>query len=182
LRNLYEKTANFLGYPRWSELLPGDKQAYLNRIIQSTSHSTLSNETVAELTEPEKQTVKLLLTHLTSEYRFWQELEASNRSGWPAFGSSPMFNLGPKDQIIDPGVCLGGQPGNVENHPFLCCNIIHLAANIAYSMYPRSIEAILADALSDTPVVLLNGARQTGKSTLAQVLRPGIRYLTLEAL
>jgi len=34
LRNLYEKTASFLGYPRWSELLPGDneenKEAYLN--------------------------------------------------------------------------------------------------------------------------------------------------------
>ena len=29
LRNLYEKTSNFLGYPRWSELLPGDQQLYL---------------------------------------------------------------------------------------------------------------------------------------------------------
>lgn len=48
LRNLYEKTASFLGYPKWSELLPDDKQAYLNRIIQFTSHSTLSNEVVAE--------------------------------------------------------------------------------------------------------------------------------------
>ncbi|HUH38515.1 MAG TPA: ATP-binding protein [Spongiibacteraceae bacterium] len=47
-------------------------------------------------------------------------------------------------------------------------------------MYPRSIHAILAEALSDTPVVLLNGARQTGKSTLVQALRPGLRYLTLD--
>jgi len=75
LRNLYEKTASFLGYPRWSELLPGDKQAYLNRIIQFTSHSTLSNEAVAEPTEPEKKTVKLLLDHLLENYGFWQQEE-----------------------------------------------------------------------------------------------------------
>jgi len=31
LRNLYEKTASFLGYPKWSELLPDDKQLYLSR-------------------------------------------------------------------------------------------------------------------------------------------------------
>ncbi len=33
---------------------------------------------------------------------------------------------------------------------------------------PRWLQARLADALADTPVVLLNGARQTGKSTLAE--------------
>ena len=78
LRNLYEKTASFLGYPRWSELLPGDQQAYLNRIIQFTSHSTLSNDTVTEPTEPEKQTVKLLLNHLKNEYGFWKQVEAND--------------------------------------------------------------------------------------------------------
>ena len=75
LRNLYEKTASFLGYPKWSELLPGDKQAYLNRIIQFTSHRTLSNEEVAEPTEPEKQTVKFLLDNLVNNYGFWQQGE-----------------------------------------------------------------------------------------------------------
>lgn len=73
LRNLYEKTASFLGYPKWSELLPGDKQAYLNRIIQFTSHSTLSSEAVAEPSGPEKNTVSLLLNHLVSNYGFWQQ-------------------------------------------------------------------------------------------------------------
>ncbi len=78
LRNLYEKTANFLGYPQWSELLPNDgKEAYYNRIIQFTSHSTLSNETVAEPTDPEKQTVKLLLEHLIENYNFWEEVESN---------------------------------------------------------------------------------------------------------
>lgn len=47
-------------------------------------------------------------------------------------------------------------------------------------MYLRSIQATLTEALSETPVVLLNGARQTGKSTLVQSLRPGMRYLTLD--
>ncbi len=74
LRNLYEKTANFLDYPQWSDLLPDDnRQGYYNRIIQFTSHSTLSNETVAQPTDPEKQTVKLLLEHLNTN--FWQEVE-----------------------------------------------------------------------------------------------------------
>ena len=71
LRNLYEKTASFLGYHKWSELLPDDKQVYLSRIINFTSHSSLSNETIAEPTQPEKATVKLLLDHLKSNYGFW---------------------------------------------------------------------------------------------------------------
>jgi hypothetical protein len=73
LRNLYEKTSNFLGYPRWSELLPGDQQLYFNRIIQFTSHSTLSSEAIAEPSPQEKQTVKLLLEHLRNNYSYWRE-------------------------------------------------------------------------------------------------------------
>tara|TARA_R110000868_G_scaffold105784_2_gene290485 strand:+ start:3016 stop:4212 length:1197 start_codon:yes stop_codon:yes gene_type:complete len=73
LRNLYEKTANFLGYHKWSELLPDDKLTYYNRVIQFTSHSTLSNDAVAEPTDPEKQTVKFLLDHLTTNYNYWKE-------------------------------------------------------------------------------------------------------------
>lgn len=80
LRNLYEKTASFLGYPKWSELLPDDKQAYLNRIIQFTSHSTLSNQVVAEPSGPEKNTVALLLNHLVSNYGYWQQEEEQH--GW----------------------------------------------------------------------------------------------------
>ncbi|ENX07043.1 TPA: anticodon nuclease [Acinetobacter nosocomialis] len=72
LRNLYEKTASFLGYPQWSELLPGDKEAYFNRIIQFTSHSTLSDMAVSEPSDPEKKTVELLLNHLVSNYGYWQ--------------------------------------------------------------------------------------------------------------
>ena len=73
LRNLYEKTASFLGYPRWSELLPEDRQLYLNRIMQFTSHSTLSNEAVAQPTPQECAVVKLLLDHLRKGHGFWQQ-------------------------------------------------------------------------------------------------------------
>jgi len=72
LRNLYEKTASFLGYPKWSELLPDDKQLYYSRIINFTSHSTLSNEAVAQPTPAEQATVKLLLDHLKNNHAFWQ--------------------------------------------------------------------------------------------------------------
>jgi len=76
LRNLYEKTASFLGYPKWSELLPDDKQLYYSRIINFTSHSTLSNEAVAQPNPQEKTTVKLLLDHLKSNHAFWQPQSA----------------------------------------------------------------------------------------------------------
>lgn len=50
------------------------------------------------------------------------------------------------------------------------------------AMYTRHILPLLNDALADTPVVLLNGARQTGKSTLAQSFSGGKsrRYFTLD--
>ena len=74
LRNLYEKTANFLGYTKWSDLLPDDKQVYYSRVINFTSHSTLSNEVVAEPTDPEKQTLKFLLNHLIDTH-YYKEIE-----------------------------------------------------------------------------------------------------------
>ena len=73
LRNLYEKTAGFLGYPKWSELLPDDKQLYYSRIINFTSHSTLSNEAMALPSPAEKATVKLLTDHLKSQHAFWRQ-------------------------------------------------------------------------------------------------------------
>ncbi|MEM5521524.1 AAA family ATPase [Sulfitobacter sp. AS59] len=77
LRNLYEKTAGFLGYARWSDLLdtaPGNKDAYV-RAINTFSHSALSNEQVRDPTPPEKNTVKLLLDNLVNNYGFLQQDE-----------------------------------------------------------------------------------------------------------
>jgi uncharacterized protein len=53
------------------------------------------------------------------------------------------------------------------------------------TMLHRAIEPVLASALADRPVVLLVGARQTGKTTLVQqISRPAeaVTYLTLDDL
>jgi len=76
LRNLYEKMASFLGYEKWQDLLPDDgRDGYIKRIINFSSHYTLSNEEVAEPTPQEKKTVKFLLDHLRENYGYWQQEE-----------------------------------------------------------------------------------------------------------
>lgn len=52
----------------------------------------------------------------------------------------------------------------------------------AASLFPRQIEPRIAEALLDTPVVLLAGPRQAGKTTLVRHIaeRQGLRYLTLD--
>ena len=49
-------------------------------------------------------------------------------------------------------------------------------------MIRRNIETAIRQALADTPVLLLNGARQTGKTTLAQAVATdtGAQYFTLD--
>lgn len=72
LRNLYEKTAGFLGYDRWSDLLDtveGSKDAYV-RAINTFTHSPLSNEQVRDPSPAEKNTVKLLLENLVNNYAY----------------------------------------------------------------------------------------------------------------
>lgn len=49
------------------------------------------------------------------------------------------------------------------------------------ALYPRWIEPRIDEALLDTPVVLLAGPRQAGKTTLVrQFTERGLRYLTLD--
>lgn len=49
------------------------------------------------------------------------------------------------------------------------------------SYYPRRIEPRIVESLSDTPVVLLAGPRQAGKTTLVRhIAKQGMRYLTLD--
>lgn len=48
-------------------------------------------------------------------------------------------------------------------------------------LYRRRIEPRIAEAMADTPVVLLAGPRQAGKTTLVrQMAQNGLRYLTLD--
>ena len=74
LRNLYEKTAGFLGHNQWGDLLSsatGSKEAYV-RTINNFSHSSISVEQVRDPTPQEKQTVKLLLENLINNYGYWK--------------------------------------------------------------------------------------------------------------
>lgn len=49
------------------------------------------------------------------------------------------------------------------------------------SLIPRHIQPRIAEAMHDTPVVLLAGPRQAGKTTLVrQIAQSGMRYLTLD--
>ncbi len=50
------------------------------------------------------------------------------------------------------------------------------------SIYPRRIEPHIAEALQDTPVVLLAGPRQSGKTTLVRQIadQQRLRYLTMD--
>ena len=50
-------------------------------------------------------------------------------------------------------------------------------------MYPRNLAPVVERSLRDMPVILVNGARQTGKTTLVRTIagrRSGTRYLTLD--
>jgi uncharacterized protein len=53
----------------------------------------------------------------------------------------------------------------------------------AMKTLPRLVSSALADRLRVMPAVVVTGARQTGKSTLAEQLVPGVRrYATLDDL
>lgn len=77
IRNLYEKTAGFLGYKQWSDLLDtveGSKNAYV-KAINTFTHSALSSEQAPHPSLAEKNIVKLLLENLLNNYAYWQEGE-----------------------------------------------------------------------------------------------------------
>ena len=48
------------------------------------------------------------------------------------------------------------------------------------SLFPRSLEPVIREALADTPVVCLLGPRQCGKTTLVQQLAPDRAYVSLD--
>ena len=53
--------------------------------------------------------------------------------------------------------------------------------NNTISLYPRLLEPRVIEAMADTPVVLVAGPRQAGKTTLVlRMAEQGIRYLTLD--
>ena len=76
LRNLYEKTANFLGYDHWTNLLttvPDEREKYLKKVANHYSHRDLSFEEIAEPTDQQKEDIAILLKNLIDNYGYWQK-------------------------------------------------------------------------------------------------------------
>lgn len=76
-RNLLEKTASFLGYNNWGDILVADgmsdedRKAYI-RFINFSSHNKISDLEVKELKPNEKNLLKLLFENFKREYK-WKE-------------------------------------------------------------------------------------------------------------
>lgn len=80
LRNLYEKTAHFLGYSHWTTLLgtlPDERCAYFRKVTNHFSHRSLSSEEAPQPTQQQKDDINILLENLIDNYGYWQE-EAPN--------------------------------------------------------------------------------------------------------
>jgi len=78
LRNILEKTATFLGYKGWVELLPkdenGNPDTFANRILNLSSHSAHAGEEIGDIEEHDKEKLYELINFLSAEYKFRQEI------------------------------------------------------------------------------------------------------------
>lgn len=73
LRNILEKTSTFLGYNNWGDLLSpvrGDKEAYIKRILNLSSHSKHSAEEIVMITDDDKRMLINLVEEITTIYKF----------------------------------------------------------------------------------------------------------------
>lgn len=76
LRNILEKTATFLGYSTWHDLLSpieGSSKSYVKRILNFSSHSKHSAEEIIIITNTDKIVLKRLITEIHRIYRFKNE-------------------------------------------------------------------------------------------------------------
>ena len=75
LRNILEKTSTFLGHQNWGELLPertpGERDSYLTRIVNISSHSKHANEEVFYLNENDKNVLGYLMRN-TKIFEFFK--------------------------------------------------------------------------------------------------------------
>ena len=78
LRNLYEKTASFLGYKKWSSLLSPELEQQGLRLMNHYSHYTLSNLEVALPPESDKSLVSPLLDNLLNKCSYAKHDEDNN--------------------------------------------------------------------------------------------------------
>lgn len=74
LRNILEKSATFLGYGHWEDLLsnetPGAREGYYKRIINFSSHSKFSGEEIPDITDSEKAMLAKLLNDFKTKHSF----------------------------------------------------------------------------------------------------------------
>lgn len=77
LRNIFEKTATFLGYDSWESLLPkaadGNPDPFANRILNLSSHSAHSGEETGEVEANDREKLVELVGFLSSKYGFWRQ-------------------------------------------------------------------------------------------------------------
>lgn len=73
LRNVLEKTATFLGYQKWGDLLPqidGSPDPFGARIVNLASHSAHSGEEIARLDANDSEKLVELVDYLFAHYHF----------------------------------------------------------------------------------------------------------------
>ena len=79
LRNILEKTATFLGYDRWEELLEktaeGAPDPFASRIMNLSSHSAHAGEELAIIEDRDKENLKDLMQYLITTYGFKRQEE-----------------------------------------------------------------------------------------------------------
>ena len=82
-------------------------------------------------------------------------------------------------------------PSQIPNHPNIFSQILvfrfpitrynRLVMSNRFPLYPRRLRARVDEAMADTPVVLIAGPRQAGKTTLVkQIADRRMHYLTLD--
>lgn len=74
LRNILEKTATFLGYPRWEDLLEktneGLPNPFASRLMNLSSHSAHAGEEIADIEQKDKEKLDDLVSYLIETYGF----------------------------------------------------------------------------------------------------------------
>ncbi|MEB3736510.1 hypothetical protein ULF88_26000 [Halopseudomonas pachastrellae] len=74
LRNILEKTATFLGYPRWEDLLEktneGLPNPFASRLMNLSSHSAHAGEEITDIEQKDKEKLDELVTYFIETYRF----------------------------------------------------------------------------------------------------------------
>jgi len=74
LRNVLEKTATFLGHKHWGNLISktelGDKEPYVKRILNISSHSKHSGEETNIVTTGDKLMFKRIVKEISTTYQF----------------------------------------------------------------------------------------------------------------